>query len=294
MNLKQKLFIFLQYALPHHGLSRLIGCLAECEAPWFKNRLISWFIKRYKIDMSLAAQEDPQQFKHFNDFFTRALKSGIRPIDAEPNSVVSPADGAISQIGTIKHGRIFQAKGQCFSVNELLGGDSLRAKTFMGGNFCTVYLSPRDYHRVHMPVTGTLKEMIYVPGRLFSVNQTTAENVPELFARNERVVCIFDTEAGPMAVVLVGAMIVASIETVWAGLVTPPKRELRSFSYTDEARQPVILEKGAELGRFKLGSTAIVLFAADAVQWQEQLGELSGVNMGQPLGFYGQNPHNVT
>lgn len=289
MNLKQKVFIFFQYVFPHHLLSRLIGRLAECETPWFKNSLITWFIKRYKVDMSLAAEENPKRFQHFNDFFTRALKPGVRPIDAESNSVVSPADGAISQIGQIKHGRIFQAKGQCFSVNELLGGDSQRAKTFMGGNFCTVYLSPRDYHRVHMPVTGTLREMIYVPGRLFSVNQTTAENVPELFARNERVVCIFDTEVGPMAVVLVGAMIVASIETVWAGLVTPPKRELRSFSYANEDRQPVTLEKGAELGRFKLGSTAIVLFAANQVEWDEQLAELTCVNMGQPLGFYSKN-----
>jgi len=294
MNIKQKIFIFFQYVLPHHLLSRLIGRLAECEAPWFKNSLIAWFIKRYKINMSIADEENPKQFKHFNDFFTRALKPDVRPIDAEPNSVVSPADGAISQIGQIKHGRIFQAKGQCFSVNELLGGDSQRAKTFMGGNFCTVYLSPSDYHRVHMPVTGTLREMIYVPGRLFSVNQTTAENVPELFARNERVVCIFDTEAGPMAVVLVGAMIVASVETVWAGLVTPPMRELRTFSYTDEARQPITLEKGAELGRFKLGSTAIVLFAADKVDWQEQLGEQTKVNMGQSMGFYSQNQDQAT
>jgi phosphatidylserine decarboxylase len=164
---------------------------------------------------------------------------------------------------------VFQAKGHSFSVLELLGGDAAVAAPFMGGDFATIYLSPKDYHRVHMPLAGTLREMVYVPGRIFSVNQTTAENVPELFARNERVVCLFDTERGPMAVVLVGAMIVASIETVWAGLVTPPKRELKTFRYDEAARAPIHLEKGAELGRFKLGSTAIVLFGPDQVKWAE-------------------------
>lgn len=285
MTLKQKLFILLQYSLPHHCLSRLVGKLAACEAPWFKNRLISWFIKRYQVDMSLAEQQDISEFKNFNDFFTRALKPGVRVIDSAPDSIVCPADGAISQLGDISHGRIFQAKGHSFSANELLGGDSERSRVFKNGKFCTVYLSPRDYHRVHMPVTGTLREMIYIPGRLFSVNQTTAENVPELFARNERVACIFDTDNGPMAVVLVGAMIVASIETSWAGLITPPSRELRTFSYRPQDREPVVLQKGDELGRFKLGSTAIVLFAENRVDWLDDLGEGSVVNMGQQLGL---------
>ena len=180
--------------------------------------------------MSEAQVEDLSAFAHFNDFFTRALKDGARPLDSTPGAVLCPADGAVSQLGKIEQGRVFQAKGHSFSVIELLGGDSERAAAFMGGDFATIYLSPKDYHRVHMPLAGTLREMVYVPGRLFSVNQTTAENVPELFARNERVVCLFDTERGPMAVVLVGAMIVASIETVWAGLVTPPKRELKIFT----------------------------------------------------------------
>ncbi len=166
---------------------------------------------------------------------------------------------------------------------ELLGGDNERAAAFMGGEFATIYLSPKDYHRVHMPLAGTLREMVYVPGRLFSVNQTTAENVPELFARNERVVCLFDTERGPMAVVLVGAMIVASIETVWAGLVTPPKRELKTTRYDAAARAPISLEKGAELGRFKLGSTAIVLFGPEQVQWAAELAAGTSVRMGQRL-----------
>ena len=283
MDIKQRLFIFMQYVLPHHTLSRLIGRLAECETPWFKNRLISWFIKRYNVNMSEALQEDPSAYRHFNDFFTRELKPGLRELDNSEKSVLSPADGAISQLGKIEHGRIFQAKGHSFSLLELLGGDAERAAPFMGGSFATVYLSPKHYNRVHMPLTGILREMVYIPGRLFSVNQTTAQHVPELFARNERVACIFDTERGPMAVVLVGAMVVASIETVWAGLITPPLRQLRSYDYSQAARQPITLEKGAEMGRFKLGSTAIVLFGADHVTWDTCFQQASEVKVGQRL-----------
>ena len=281
--MKDRLFILSQYLLPHHLLSRLIGCAAECRVGWFKNRLIGWFAKQYQVNMSEAQIEDLNAFAHFNDFFTRALKDDARPLDNSAGAVLCPADGAVSQLGKIEQGRVFQAKGHSFSVIELLGGDTERAAAFMGGDFATIYLSPKDYHRVHMPLTGTLKEMVYVPGRLFSVNQTTAENVPELFARNERVICLFDTERGPMAVVLVGAMIVASIETVWAGLVTPPKRTLKTFSYDDAARAPIVLEKGAELGRFKLGSTAIVLFGPEQVQWAAELAANSTVQMGQRL-----------
>lgn len=283
LSFKDRLFIAGQYLLPQHTLSRLIGCAAECESPWFKDRLIPWFIQRYRVDMQEAAESDPRAYRHFNAFFTRALKEGARPLDPTPDAIVSPADGAISQLGQISHGRIFQAKGHSFSLQELLGGDAQRAEPFMGGSFATVYLSPKDYHRVHMPLAGTLREMIYVPGRLFSVNTCTAENVPELFARNERAVCIFDTERGPMAVVLVGAMIVAAIETVWAGQVTPARRELRRYAYDEQARQPIQLEKGAEMGRFKLGSTAIVLFGKDQVQWLESLQAGSPVRMGEGL-----------
>jgi len=282
--MKDRLFILSQYLLPHHLLSRLIGCAAECRSVWFKSRLINWFAQQYQVNMSEAQVEDLNAYAHFNDFFTRALKDSARPLDSTPGAVLCPADGAVSQLGKIEQGRVFQAKGHSFSVIELLGGDSQRATPFMGGDFATIYLSPKDYHRVHMPLTGTLREMVYVPGRLFSVNQTTAENVPELFARNERVVCLFDTERGPMAVVLVGAMIVASIETVWAGLVTPPKRELKTFKYDEASRAPIVLEKGAELGRFKLGSTAIVLFGPEQVQWAEQLAANSAVQMGERLG----------
>ena len=281
--MKERLFIISQYLLPHHCLSRLAGCLAECKIDWIKNPFTRWFVKRFDVDMSQAQVEDPTAYEHFNAFFTRALKDGARPLDPTPNALLSPADGAISQLGPIESGRIFQAKGHSFSALELLGGDFERAAPFMGGQFATIYLSPRDYHRVHMPITGTLREMIYVPGRLFSVNQTTAENVPELFARNERVVCIFDTERGPMAMVLVGAMIVASIETVWAGLVTPPKREIKRFAYDETARAPITLEKGAEMGRFKLGSTVVLLFGPEQVSWAQSMAAGQAVNMGQKL-----------
>ncbi|WP_165667469.1 archaetidylserine decarboxylase [Metapseudomonas otitidis] len=281
--MKERLFIISQHLLTHHLLSRLAGCVAECRIRWFKNAFTAWFARRYQVNMSEALVEDLTAYEHFNAFFTRALKEGARPLDSTPGAILCPADGAVSQLGPIEHGRIFQAKGHSFSVLELLGGDAERAAPFMGGDFATIYLSPRDYHRVHAPLGGTLREMVYVPGRLFSVNQCTAENVPELFARNERVVCLFDTERGPMAVVLVGAMIVASIETVWAGLVTPPKRELKTFRYDEAARAPISLEKGAELGRFKLGSTAIVLFGPEQIRWAEGLAAGSAVSMGQLL-----------
>lgn len=281
--MKDRLFILSQYLLPHHLLSRLIGCLAESRIGWIKGPLIRWFARRFDVDMSQAQVEDLEAYEHFNAFFTRALKPDARPLDPAPDAVLCPADGAISQLGRIENGRIFQAKGHSFSLLELLGGDAERAAPFMGGSFATIYLSPRDYHRVHMPLSGTLREMVYVPGRLFSVNQTTAENVPELFARNERVVCLFDTERGPMAMVLVGAMIVASIETVWAGLVTPPRRQLKTVRYDEAARAPIHLEKGAEMGRFKLGSTVILLFGPEQVQWAEQLVAAGPVSMGQSL-----------
>lgn len=284
MTLSKRFFIFLQYLLPHHALSRLIGCLANCQHPVIKNPLIRAFIKRYRVDMELAERKQAEDYLHFNDFFTRSLVDGARPINDSDAGIVCPADGAISQLGTIRHGRIFQAKGQDFSLAELLGGDTERACPFQDGQFATVYLSPRDYHRVHMPLGGTLKEMIYVPGKLFSVNQTTAENVPGLFARNERVVCIFDTEAGPMALVLVGAMIVASVETVWAGEVAPARRRLQTFNYDPDTREPIKLAKGEEMGRFKLGSTAIVLFGPGVAQWREGLHSGSPVQMGELMG----------
>ena len=208
-------FILGQYLAPQKCISRLAAYVAECKITWFKNWLIQWFINKYQVDMSVAAEPNPTRYPHFNDFFTRPLAPGQRPIDAEASSIVCPADGCISQIGTIRNGRIFQAKGQEFSLRELIGGDQSAAEPFQQGVFATVYLSPKDYHRVHMPLAGTLQQMIHIPGDLFSVNDTTAQHVPRVFARNERVVCLFETEVGPMAVIMVGAMIVASIETVF-------------------------------------------------------------------------------
>jgi len=280
MPLKDRLFILAQYLTPQQVLSRLVGLLAEARAPWLKNRLIGWFVRRYQVDMREAQIEDPLAFDNFNAFFTRALKTDARPLDETPGAILCPADGAVSQIGDIGHGRVFQAKGHSFSTHALLGGDSERAAPFLNGRFATIYLSPRDYHRVHMPIEGTLREMIYVPGKLFSVNPLTASAVPDLFARNERVVCIFDTACGKMALVLVGAMIVASMETVWAGQVAPLKRGVRRFSYDG----PIHLQAGTELGRFRLGSTVILLFGEQQMDWISELGAGSNVRMGRSLG----------
>jgi phosphatidylserine decarboxylase len=280
--LKDDLFIASQYVLPHHWLSRLVGKLAACENTWLKNQLITRFIRQYDVRLDEAQRQHPQDFRSFNDFFTRELLPEARPLDNAADSLLSPADGAISQIGHIQRGRIFQAKGQEFSLTELLGGSRPRAEDFVGGKFATLYLSPRDYHRVHMPMAGKLREMIYVPGSLFSVNQTTAERVPGLFARNERLVCIFDTEHGPMAMVLVGAMIVAAIETVWAGRITPPTRELKVTDYRDP--QPVELDKGEEMGRFCLGSTVVLCFPDGMVDWSKELEAGSPIRMGSRLG----------
>lgn len=279
--MRDRLFIIMQYLLPQHLISRLAGCLANCTWTWVKNPFITWFVKRYAVNMAEAEQTEPTAFACFNDFFTRALKPGARPLDPQTDSILCPADGTISQLGKIEHGRIFQAKGQSFSVLELLGGHPEHAALFQGGEFANVYLSPKDYHRVHIPFGGTLTDMIYVPGKLFSVNQLTNENVPELFARNERVVCLFETSHGPMAVVLVGAMVVASVETVWAGLVAPPSRQLKAERYGQAAPA---LERGAEMGRFKLGSTVIVLFGPGHAAWDPAMAAGAAVSMGQALG----------
>ncbi|MCA1771253.1 MAG: archaetidylserine decarboxylase [Halomonas sp.] len=277
MTLSQKAFSLVQYPLPHHALSRLTGQFAQCDNPWVKNTLINAFIKRFDVDMSQALEPDPAAYATFNDFFTRALKADARPIH---EGIVCPADGTLSQYGRLQAGQLVQAKGHTYSAQTLLGGDTALAEEFLGGSFATVYLSPKDYHRVHMPVTGTLREMIYVPGRLFSVNQATASYVPGLFARNERLVCIFDNEQGPMAMVLVGAMIVAAIETVWSGQVTP----LSGHPQRMQFGQPITLEKGAEMGRFKLGSTVVMCFAKPINFEEQPLATM--VSMGESLGSY--------
>lgn len=286
-DLLEKLFALLQLVLPHHLVSRLVGYMARSEVPFVKNNFIKVFLNRFDINMSEAAQEDPYAYDNFNAFFTRALKDGARPIDSDPHSIVSPADGAISQLGPILGSDVLQAKGRHYSLYELLGGDSALAAEFTNGSFATVYLSPKDYHRVHMPFTGTLREMIYVPGRLFSVNQATTRQIADLFARNERAVCVFDTEHGPMVVILVGAMIVAGIETVFSGPVTPLARSVQRTRYALNEKGPIVLTKGDELGRFYLGSTAILLFSEGKASFNSSLAADSPVRMGEKLGTFG-------
>ncbi|HFD78807.1 MAG TPA: phosphatidylserine decarboxylase [Gammaproteobacteria bacterium] len=269
------------YLLPHHAISRLVYKLTRIETPWFKNLLIRWFAERYRIDWSEARYQHPEDYASFNAFFTRPLRDGARPLDGNEATVISPADGHISQIGTIDGERVLQAKGHRFSVRELLGGDGDRAAAFHDGSFITVYLSPRDYHRVHMPLRGRLTGTVYIPGRLFSVAPHTTRTIPRLFARNERLVSLFETAAGPMAVVMVGAINVAAIETVWAGLVTPPARpniEVRDYRSAD-----IELERGAEMGRFNMGSTVILLFGHGRVHWNQDLQAEQPLVMGDAL-----------
>lgn len=280
--MKKTLFIALQSWLPQHALSRLAGVATESTFKPWKNFLIKHFVKTYKVDMSTAVQPDPLAYASFNDFFTRQLKPDARPIKGN-NAIVSPADGCISQIGDIQNGRIIQAKGFDFSVAELIGGDEKVVNEFQGGKFATIYLAPKDYHRVHMPYTGSLRRMIYIPGQLFSVNTTTSETIPRLFARNERVVCLFDTDIGPMAVVMVGAFFVASIALSWCGVVAP--QNTRELTVTDYQPGAIRLNQGDEMGYFKLGSTVITLFPANTLEWQAGLVSQSSLVMGQVLGL---------
>jgi len=294
----------LQYILPKLWLTRLAGWGASKRAGWLTKLVIDLFVKYYKVDMKEAQKPDTASYRTFNEFFVRPLRDDVRPLDTDPNVLVMPADGVISQLGKIEDDKILQAKGHNYSLEALLAGNYLMADLFRNGSFATTYLSPRDYHRVHMPCNGVLREMIYVPGDLFSVNHLTAQNVPNLFARNERVISLFDTEFGPMAQILVGATIVGSIETVWAGPLTPlregivgnietvwsgtitPPREgvIKRWTWpAGESEGSVALLKGQEMGRFKLGSTVINLFAPGKVQLVEKLASLSVAKLGQPL-----------
>ncbi len=278
-----RLFILFQYLLPHHLLSRMVGVLAQNHL--LRKLFIRAFIKRYKVDLSQAKIQDVERFENFNAFFTRELQDGARPLANAQGAIVCPADGAISQLGNITAGNLLQAKGRHYSCESLLAGDVQMAGLFRDGTFATIYLSPRDYHRVHMPMAGVLKKTVYVPGKLFSVNQTTADAVPDLFTVNERLICLFDTKLGPMVVILVGAMIVAGIDTVWAGEICPRsgKREIQITDYANRA-PAVELPLGGELGRFRLGSTAIVLFPHGTINFASSLKATSSVAMGQLLG----------
>lgn len=272
---------WLQYPLPQHLISRLTHRLTRIQVPALKDWAIRGFVRRFGVDMEEAAEPDYRAYKTFNAFFTRNLKPGARAIAYELDALACPVDGAVSQIGALEEGRIFQAKGQSFTAIELLGGDGDEAARYAGGSFATLYLSPKDYHRIHMPLAGSLRRMLHVPGRLFSVSPPTTRAVPRLFARNERVACCFDTESGPMALVLVGALNVASIETVWAGEITPPRgRRIQTWSYEPGE---VRLEKGAEAGRFNMGSTVILLFAEGRVRWDPEYRPGAVVRMGNKL-----------
>lgn len=274
--LKKKLFIKFQYCVPQHKLSSIIGKASSSKNFVVRTIMIQAFKAKYNVDLSIASQPNSFKYKSFNDFFTRSLKNNVRIIDESNESIVSPVDGNISQIGAINESNIIQAKDHIFSVESLIGNLE-RAKPFKNGNFTTLYLAPSDYHRVHMPFSGILTETIYIPGELFSVNPLTAENVPKLFARNERMVCLFDTELGRMAIVLVGAMIVAGIETVVTGKITPTGQ-------LEFQKHHVKLEKGDELGRFYLGSTVILIFEKDKLAWEKYFNSGDAIVVGKKLG----------
>jgi phosphatidylserine decarboxylase len=277
--LRARCFVWMQYFLPQHGLSRSVLWATRVRSPWFKNSLIRGFLKLFSVDMGDAVETDPYRYSTFNEFFTRALRSGARPIAAAPDQIACPVDGRVSECGAIEGDSLLQAKGRRYTLPELLAGQPW-AQRFTGGVFATVYLAPFNYHRIHMPLGGRLRDTVYVPGRLFSVNDATARLVPRLFARNERVLTLFESDHGAFAVVLVGALNVGSIATVWAGDITPAARRI-------VARIPspdIALPKGAELGRFNMGSTVILLFEAKRALWHPALCAGSLVRLGQSLG----------
>jgi len=276
---KDSLFIVGQYLLPHHLISRLIGVLAQSEWPWVKAPLIRLFIDRFDINMAEAERQDPSDYRSFNDFFTRALKADSRPIDGNATDWVSPVDACVSQFGRISAGRIIQAKGRDYSLSELLG-DTVMAEQFDQGEFATLYLAPKDYHRIHMPMAAQLVKTRFIPGKLFSVNPLTANTVPRLFARNERLVCEFDSPHGRFVMVLVGAMVVASIETTWSGVVAPWRRRIQEQAF--DTPTPAF-QRGQEMGRFRLGSTVILAFEPDGICWSSKIKKGANVKLGQRL-----------
>ena len=278
--MQKKLFVFFQYLIPQHILSRIVGVLIKIKHPWFKNLIILWFIRKYKVDMSIAEKQSHKEYANFNDFFTRKLIPFNRPIASNNDAIISPVDGVVSQVGKIKGEDIFQAKGREYSLKNLLANDENYGR-FENGSFVTLYLSPKDYHRIHMPITGDLFKMIYIPGKLFSVNPATTETVPELFAKNERAVAFFKTDCGMVAVIMIGAMIVASINTAWAGQISPNKSDsLQSWDYKPGE---FISKKGEEIGFFELGSTVIMLFEAEKITWERSLASNFVIKMGQRL-----------
>jgi phosphatidylserine decarboxylase len=275
-----RLAVLCQYLIPKQALTTLAGKFAESEAGSLSTSVIRWFVKRYGVDLSEAVDGDPVSYRSFNEFFTRPLRAGARPLANA--DFLCPVDGAISQFGRIDRDQIFQAKGHHYSTTALVGGDSELAARFEDGAFATLYLSPRDYHRIHMPVAGRLLRMMHVPGALFSVNPVTARGVPGLFARNERVVCVFEAEFGCFILTLVGATIVGSMATVWHGTVNPPRgKEIRQWHYAD---QQIRLHKGQEMGRFLLGSTVVMLFPKNVLRFTTDWVPERPIRMGEAMG----------
>ncbi|MEO8155120.1 MAG: archaetidylserine decarboxylase [Rhizobacter sp.] len=287
--MSDRLAVLPQYLLPKQALTALAGKVAAAHAGALTTSLIRWFVGRYGVNMGEAANPDIASYPTFNEFFTRALKPGARPLAAA--DLICPVDGAISQFGAIERDQIFQAKGHHYSTTALVGGDAELASRFDDGHFATLYLSPKDYHRIHMPCDGHLTRMIHVPGALFSVNPTTARGVPGLFARNERVVCVFDTARGPFVLVLVGATIVGSMATVWHGVVNPPRvKQARDWRYPDQAGDtPVSLGQGDEMGRFLLGSTVVMLFPKGALQFNPAWQPGGAIRLGEAMASYAGN-----
>ncbi len=276
---------FWQYLLPQHFLSKIYGFLAEIKTPWIKNAFIRKFLRDYPVDLNEAQISTPEGFIHFNDFFTRALKPGLRAFDRRPNTIVSPVDGSLSAFGKINEGQLIQAKNHQYTVADLLANqDPGLLKTYDHGLFATIYLAPHDYHRIHMPLDGYLKSMTYIPGKLFSVNLKTADNISNLFAKNERVVLEFETPKGPMMLVLVGAMIVASISTVFSGLVQPHGNDIIRKTYPNTDEQHVFLKKGDEVARFLLGSTVVMLFGHQTAAFNEELELGQKIQLGNAMG----------
>jgi len=277
----KQLKITLLHCLPQHALSRLVHLLTRIEFKPFKNLLIRLFIHAFHVDMSIAEQENPDDYKSFNAFFTRKIKKDVRKKITDDNFILSPVDGAISQIGYINKYQLLQAKNKNYTLEQLLGGDSDLADDFLNGIFATLYLSPRDYHRIHMPVTGRLIKSIYVPGNLFPVNQIGVENVEQLFSRNERFISIFETRLGLMAQIMIGAVLVGSMETVWLGEITPSKK--RELTVTEYTENPIKLNQGEEFGRFNMGSTVILLFQKEKLSWLPDMKKDHPIEVGQLL-----------
>ena len=277
--MSDRLAVLPQYFLPKQALTLLAGKIAGAKGGHWTTSLIRWFVGRYQVNMAEAANPDIASYASFNEFFTRPLRADARPLDAA--NLICPVDGAISQFGAIEHDQIFQAKGHQYSTTALVGGDQELAMQFENGSFATMYLSPKDYHRIHMPCDGRLTRMIYVPGELFSVNPTTARGVPGVFARNERVVCVFDSVAGAFILTLVGATIVGSMATVWHGVVNPPRTDkIREWRYDD---QDISLKKGEEMGRFLLGSTVVMLFPQNTLRFNADWSPTGAIKMGEKM-----------